>query len=73
VPVAVSRRSSGRPIVPVAAGRLCAEADPAERAMRLLAQVAARTLVERHVQRRRVVRAQAREREATPKASPEHG
>jgi hypothetical protein len=49
------------------------KADPAQRAMRLVAEVAARTLVERHLQRRRAVRAQAREGEATPKASPEHG
>ena len=48
------------------------EPDPSERAMRLLAEVAACPLVERDAERRCVVGAQPHEREAAPKVPPKH-
>ncbi len=49
------------------------EADPPQRAMRLLAQVAAGPLVQRHRERLAAVGAQPREDERAPEIPAEHG
>lgn len=49
------------------------QADPPERAMGLIAEMAPRALVERQMERRGAVGAQAHEREAAPDVPAEHG
>ena len=48
------------------------EPDPPQRPVRLLAEVAARSLVEGHGDRRRAMRAQPDEREAAPEVPAKH-